>query len=44
MPYTGIKRQVLAELVAKFIEYPGAVIAEEGEPVGVQVTIVVVLN
>lgn len=44
MPYTGIKGQVLADLVAKFTEYPGAAIAEEGELVGVQVTIVVVLD
>ena len=44
MPCTAIKGQVLADLVAKFIEYLGAVVTEEGESIGVQVTTVVVLG
>lgn len=44
MPCTTIKGQVLADLVAEFTEYPGAAVAEEGESVRVQVTIVPVLG
>ena len=44
MPYTTIKGQVLANLVAKFTEYPRAVIVEEGELVRVQVTTVAFLG
>ena len=35
---------MLADLVAKFIEYLGVVVTEEGESIGVQFTIVVVLG
>ena len=38
MPWTAIKRQVLANLVAEFTEYLETVVAKEGESIGVQVT------
>jgi len=40
MPWTAIKGQVLANLVAEFFEYLETVVAEEGESIGVQVTAV----
>lgn len=40
----AIKGHVLANLVAKLTEYPGADVAEEGESVGVQVARVAVLS
>lgn len=44
LPYTTIKGQVLADLVAEFVEYLERAIVEKGESMGVHVMAITILG